>query len=169
MKLSFTAIIKIRGINPYIDVTSEQAALLQPNWRKPMPVLIQIKGSPDKSWRINMMPAGNGSFYLYLHEKIRKASGTGVGDPVIISLEFDTEYKNGPQHPAPKWFTDALENNVQAKKNWKNLPPSRQKEILRHFASLKSDEAKNRNLEKAIYVLSGHPGRFMARSWENGS
>ncbi|WP_416305931.1 hypothetical protein [Neptunicella sp. SCSIO 80796] len=46
-----------------------------------------------------------------------------------------------------------------------NLTPSLQKEILRYFAGLKSDAAKQRNCQKAISVLSGNPGRFLARDW----
>ena len=35
----------------------------------------------------------------------------------------------------------------------------------RYFAGLKSEEARKRNLEKVLHVLSGRPGRFMARDW----
>jgi hypothetical protein len=33
---------------------------------------------------------------------------------------------------------------------------------------LKSPEARARNLEKAMHVLSGNPGRVMARDWKDG-
>jgi hypothetical protein len=36
---------------------------------------------------------GNGSFYLYLHTEIRKASKTKVGDRVEVEVVFDEEYK----------------------------------------------------------------------------
>jgi len=54
-------------------------------------------------------------------------------------------------------------------KNWEALIPSRKKEILRYFAPLKSPEARERNLERALYVLSGKKGRFMARAWNQGA
>jgi uncharacterized protein YdeI (YjbR/CyaY-like superfamily) len=54
---------------------------------------------------------------------------------------------------------------AQARKNWETLIPSRKKEILRYFARLKSPEARARNLERALHVLSGKRGRFMARAW----
>ena len=69
----------------------------------------------------------------------------------------------------PKWFRDALEGNHRAQKNWDALTPSRQKEILRYLAQLKSSEARDRNLGKALKVLSGDEGRFMARAWRNGA
>lgn len=133
-----------------------------------MPVLVKINGEPKKAWPINMMPIGNGSFYLYLHGLVRKASDTQVGDKVDVDVSFDASYKSGPIHPMPKWFSQALSKNKQAKANWQKLIPSRQKEVLRYFSRLKSEEAKQRNLEKAIAVLSGKSGRFMARSWSQG-
>lgn len=160
--------IEIRGINPYVLVSAEQAAQLKSGWKKPMPVLVQVNGKPDTPWKINMMPAGDGSFYLYLHNDIRKASGTKVGDTVEIELSFDEDYQNGPQHAVPVWFAEALNENPTAKTNWEALPPSRQKEVLRYYAGLKSTDAKQRNLEKAMHVLSGNESRFMARAWKNG-
>ena len=115
-----------------------------------------------------MMPIGNGSFRLYLHEKVRKVSSTGVGDRVEVEVRFDSKYKGGPAHPMPVWFRAALSKNSVARKNWEALIPSRKKEVLRYFASLKSAEARERNLARAIRVLSGKGERFMARSWSEG-
>lgn len=167
--LRFTATIKMRGINPYVDVSERRAGQLQRNWRGPMPVLVRVNGKPAKKpWRVNMMPAGNGSFYLYLHGSVREASGTGVRDSVTVELDFDHAYRNGPLHSMPRWFSAALRDNPRAKLNWSRLAPSRRKEVLRYFAGLKSDEARLRNLARAMAVLSGAPGRFMARSWSGG-
>jgi len=166
--LRFRAVMKIDGVNPYVLISAERASKLQPNWRKPMPVLVQINGQPQEPWRINMMHIGDGSFRLYLHEKVRKASSTGVGDRVEVEVRFDGKYKGGPAHPMPVWFRAALGKNSVARKNWEALIPSRKKEILRYFASLKSAEARERNLARAIRVLSGKGERFMARSWSEG-
>jgi len=167
--LSFTAVIKIRGVNPFILVSAARANAIKPGWRKPLPVLLRINGKPAKPWRINLMPVGDGSFYLYLHGDVRKASDTVVGDRVPVEIDFDPSYRNGPQHPMPAWFRQALAGNPQAMKNWKALIPSRKKEILRYLSRLSSSEARARNLAKALHVLSGETGRFMARAWKNGS
>ena len=167
--LNFTAAIKIRGINPFILVSAARAKTIKPGWRKPMPVLVRINDKPARPWRINMMPAGDGSFYLYLHGDVRKVSSTGVGDRARVEIDFDPSYRNGPQHPMPAWFRQALAGNPQARKNWRALIRSRKKEILRYFSRLNSPEACARNLAKALHVLSGKAGRFMARAWRNGS
>jgi len=164
-RLAFRGRIEIRGINPYVLVSAEQAAQLKPDWRKPMPVRVQIDGKPDEPWRINMMPAGDGSFFLYLHGEVRKASATGVGDVVDVSVAFDADYRGGPADPMPPIFAEALTRNPAAQDGWNRLPPSRRKEIVRYLARLKSPEARERNVEQAVHVLAGGIARFMGRSW----
>jgi hypothetical protein len=146
----------------------EQATTFKAGWRKPLPVLVQINGKPAPPWRINLMPMGDGSFYLYLRGDVRKASGTKAGDEVTVDICFDSEYQNGPMHPMPEWFRTPLEKNPKAKEARDALTPSRKKEILRYFSWLESEEAKERNVGRALHVLSGHEGRFMGRSWKHG-
>jgi hypothetical protein len=163
--LRFKSLIEIRDGNPYVLVSAARAKRIKAGWRKPLPVLLQINGQPETPWRINMMPTGSGEFYLYLHGDVRKTSRTKVGDTVTVEVSFDAAYKNGPMHPMPSWFRIPLAKNRPAKKAWDALIPSRQKEILRYFSWLKSAEARSRNVELALHVLSGKKGRFMARSW----
>jgi len=169
MKTVFAAVIRIRGINPYVLVSAARARTIKSGWRKPMPVLVRVNGKPDRQWRINMMPVGNGAFYLYLHGDIRRASQASVGGRVRIEINFDASYRNGPQHSMPIWFRTGLMANARAKKNWMALTPSRKKEVLRYISRLKSSAARNRNLTRALHVLEGAAGRFMARTWTDGS
>jgi len=166
--LRYRAVIKIHGVNPYVLVSAKRASELRPGWRKPMPVLVRINGQPQEPWPINMMPVGDGSFRLYLHGGVRKASNTRVGDRVTVEVCFDAKYRGGPMHPMPAWFRTALAKNPTAKQNWEALTPSRKKEILRYFDALKSPEGRERNLARALRALSGRPTRFMARSWSRG-
>lgn len=166
--LRFRGRIEIFNGNPYVLIGAARARALKPGWKKPLPVRVAINGKPKPPWRINLMPVGDGRFYLYLHGDVRKASKTGVGDVVDVDVRFDAAYKNGPLHPMPAWFRRGLRANPEAGRNWEALPPSRRKEVLRYFSWLKPEETRTRNLEKALHVLSGKPGRFMARSWKNG-
>jgi hypothetical protein len=165
-RLRFRSLIEINKINPYVLISAARAARLKPGWRRPMPVRIRVNGKPQVPWRINLMPIGDGSFYLYLHGNVRKASGTKVGDVVSVEVELDVEYRGGPQ-PMPAWFAAALDRNRRAREAWQALTPSRQKEIVRYLANLKSPEAQARNTRRAVLVLSGDKGRFMARSWNS--
>jgi Domain of unknown function (DUF1905)/Bacteriocin-protection, YdeI or OmpD-Associated len=165
LTLRFRAAIKINGVNPYVLISARRAVQLHKGWRKPLPVRVWVNGRPDKPWHINLMPTGNGSFYLYLHGQVRKASKTKVGDKVDVKLQFDDEYKNGPIHPMPHEMKEALDKNFRAKQRWDGFAPSLQKEFLRYFSRLKSPEAQARNLQRAMHVLSGKKGRFLGRAW----
>lgn len=163
--LCFRSRIEINNINPYVLVSAEQVAQLKAGWRKALPVRARVNGTPAVPWRTNMMPVGDGTFYLYLHGDMRKISGAAVGDVVSLEVDFDDAYRSGPAHPMPPWFGEALDGNPAARQAWDALIPSLQKEILRYFAQLKSPQAQARNLQSAMHVLSGGRGRFMARSW----
>jgi hypothetical protein len=166
--LSLTATIEIVGVNPYVLVSAAQVAVLKPEWRRPMPVLVKINGGPKVPWRTNMMPNGRGDFLLYLHGEMRDVSGTTVTDVVTIDLMFDETYQNGPQHSVPDVLQTALDGDETMASNWSKLTPSRQKEILRYFAALKTHEARDRNVERMVQVLGGEAGRFMGRDWLDG-
>lgn len=163
--LRFDSTIKLRGVNPYVLVSRTRSAKIRPGWRKPMPVLVRINGQPKQAWRINMMPVGDGSFYLYLAGVLRKASEAHVGDRVQVQVRFDDQYHGGPIHPMPTWFKAQMVSNPAARRAWKALVPSRQKEILRYLFALKSKEARDRNTARMIHILSGNKGRFLARDW----
>ncbi len=166
--LRFSAVVKIRGINPYVFVSRVRARSIQADWRRPMPVRVRIDEKPRVPWRINLMPAGDGSYYLYLHNDIRKAAKVSVGDRVHVAIAFDANYKGGPIEPLPPSFKAALQKNSKARTHWQSLPPSRQKEVVRYLARLKSGEALTRNVKQAITALSGASVRFMARNWQDG-
>jgi len=163
--MKFRAAILLNNINPYVIVTARRAARLKPGWKRPLPVLVQVNGQPNPPWPINMMPAGDGSFLLFLHGFVRKASKTQAGDRVEISVVFDADYRPGPAHEIPPAFKRKLAATPKARAAWDRLSPSRKKEVLRYLATLKSDDARTRNIEKAIRVLSGSAERFLARDW----
>lgn len=165
--LSFRARIRIIGVNPYVVLSHARAAALRPGWRRPLPVRVRINGKPKTPWQINLMPRGDGSFYLYLHGEVRKASATKVGDMVAVEIAFDAAYRGGPAQGIPAWFRKPLAADRKAAAAWKALPPSRQKEIVRYLVGLKSPEARARNLTRALAALSGKPVRFLARTWSS--
>jgi hypothetical protein len=163
MSVRITQRIKIRGINPYVLVGAEQAVALKPGWKKPMPVLVTINGQPRKPARVNLMPAGDGSFYLYLNGPVREASATAVGDRVVARVSFDAAYRGGPTHAMPPGLRRALRAQPKRRQAWDALTPSRQKEILRYLAALRSETARERNIAKVLGMLSKPLGIYLGR------
>jgi len=160
--------IHITGINPYILIASDVAHRLRPGQKKPIPVVLGIPGVSEGPWRINLMPRGDGRYILYLSEPIRRAANAAVGDTLDFTLAYDSSYANGPAHPMPPYLASALQERPIEQNNWEQLPPSRKKEVLRYLHGLKSESAQQRNLAALLHVLSGAPGRYMARDWQNG-
>jgi hypothetical protein len=165
--LRFRSRIEIIGVNPYVLVDADGVSQLKQDWRRPMPVTFKVDDGPE-TWRVNLMPVGDGTFRLYLNTDIREAADLDVGDTCVLDVQFDEEYRNGPLHPMPSWFDKELDRNPLARSGWEQLIPSRQKEILRYFARLKSPEAKQRNVRRALNVLAGERARFMGRMWNEG-
>jgi hypothetical protein len=166
--VTFVAPIEIIDINPYVLVLAHHVSTLRPGRRRPLPVLVCLNSETNSSWRTNLMPRGDGAFYLYVNGEMRDSAGVAVGDRVTVELRVDETYRGGPTHEAPANFQAALSSNSRAAANWERLPPSRRKEVLRYFAGLKSERALERNVERALRVLSGENERFMARDWIDG-
>ena len=162
-------VVELQGQNPLVRIDAAAASRVRAEWRRAVPVCVRVNGEPATPWRTNMMPAGDGTYLLYLHGEMRQASSVAVGDSVTLELVFDEEYRNGPLHEMPTWFAEPLAANETASTNWRRLAPSRQKEVLRYFAGLQSDEAKARNVERVLRVLGGAPERFMGRDWREGA
>jgi hypothetical protein len=125
--MKFTARIELRGLNPYVMVSEARAQKIRPDCKRPIPVTVQVNGQPEPPARVNMMPAGDGGFLLYLDGSIRKASGTKVGDTVDVTVAFDDRYRGGPAHAIPAEFAVRLDANPVAKARWDQLAPSLQK------------------------------------------
>jgi hypothetical protein len=167
-RVALTGPVLIIGVNPYVEVSSDHVAALRPGWRKPLPVLVRINDGPKVPWRTNLMPVGDGSFRLYLHGQMRATANVGVGDEVRVGLEVDKDYHSNPAHSMPRWFQAALDADPVITENWLRLSPSQRKEVIRYLGALKSLDARDRNLERALRVLRGEPGRFLGRDWVDG-
>jgi len=167
-RVDLTGCVLIVGVNPYVEVSAQQVTKLRAGWRKPLPVLVRVNETPATPWRTNLVPAGDGSFRLYLHGAMRAAANTEVGDVVRVALDVDDAYHSNPANPMPPWFQTALDDDSVVNENWLKLAPSQRKEVVRYLGVLKSEDARERNLQRALSVLRGEPGRFLGRDWLNG-
>lgn len=169
---NFSDKIKIIIGNPYVSPPNKVLDGIFKQSGKitsPIPVQGKIDGTAFKQTLVRYQ----GEWRLYVNIIMAKAAGIKfsksiseiVGTNVKIQLEFDP---SPPVYPMVDFFQKELDKNPTAQANWEKLAPSRQKEILRYFSWLKSDEAKERNLKKAISALTNNTERFMARTWKNG-
>lgn len=156
--MKFSAKINKIGINPYvflpINVLKEICKQANKN-RSPIPVTIQIEG---KNFIQNLIRY-KGKWRLYLNMPMRKVAGKDVGETITIDIKFDASERIISMHPK---LEAALNENKDAKNIYNSLPVSRQKEILKYINFLKTDEAVDKNVKRAIQFLSGKE-RFIGR------
>lgn len=91
---------------------------------------------------------------------MRKIACKDVGEFIDINIEYDEEKRTTPMH---KKFELALNKHKNAKDCFINLPPSKQKEILRYLNNLKTEESLEKNIKRAINFLEGKES-FIGRS-----
>ncbi|SMC62638.1 YdeI/OmpD-associated family protein [Pedobacter nyackensis] len=148
---SFHATIEIIGINPYVQV--------------PEIILTEIfnqagknKGHIPVTGTINSLSYQqtllrySGLWRLYINTLMLKNSPQRVGETIEVTIEFDPSDRTIKPHPK---LIEALKNNLDAKSRFDTLSPSMQKEIVRYVSSLKTEESRNRNIERAINFLLG--------------
>lgn len=155
---SFSAKIQIIGVNPYVLLPNK---VLEDIFEKAgkNKGAIQVKGTLNKKPFIQNLVKYSGKWRLYLNGPMREAAGIDVGDTAHVKIDFDPKPRIIPMHPKLKF---ALEKNKEAKAVFGKLAPSRQKEIIRYISFLKSEEAVDKNIKRAISFLIGKE-RFVGR------
>ncbi|KAA5534485.1 DUF1905 domain-containing protein [Taibaiella lutea] len=155
---TFTAVIDIIGINPFVFVPEDVLAcvFLQSGKNKgPIPV----KGTIDGHTFMQTLVRYSNAWRLYINTPMLQGSGKKTGDEVSIMLAYDDAERTVPVHPK---LMKALKENKEAKSVFDKLNPSLQKEIKRYIHNLKTEAAIDKNVAKAIRFLIGKE-RFIGR------
>ncbi len=154
----FSAQIEIIGINPFVFVPQKILLSLFKQADKSKGH-IPIRGKLNGIAYTQTLVKYSGEWRLYINTTMLKNSPKRIGEVVEISVEYDPESREIKPHDD---FKKALNKNISAKKMFESLSPSRRNEIVRYLANLKSEEALQRNIVKAINHLTGKE-RFTGR------
>lgn len=155
---NFNAQLEIIGINPYVFVPKEILAALFKQAGKdkgPIPICGSINGKPY----IQTLVKYSGAWRLYINTIMLKESPKRIGETIEVTIEFDSKDRTLQPHPD---LLKALKENKSAQIAFDQLPPSRQKEIIRYISNLKTEESVSKNIIKAIGFLVGE-NRFVGR------
>ncbi len=149
--VSFSGLIMIIGVNPYLNVPQKilTAIFKQAGKDKgPIPVTGKLNDKPF----IQTLVRYQGKWRLYLNTPMRKAAGIDVGDKATVEIAFDPKPR---VEPMPPKFKLALSKDKTAKEAYEKLIPSRKKEILRYLNSMKTEASLEKNIEKFLLHLHG--------------
>lgn len=92
----------------------------------------------------------SGNWRLYVNMKMLKHSPKRIGEIIEVEMEFDPSDRTIEPHPK---LTKALAKNKEAKDVFERLSPSKQKEIVRYIANLKTEKSIEKNVTRAINFL----------------
>lgn len=93
-----------------------------------------------------------GRFMLPVSAEVRAGAGVSAGEEIEVSVEPDTEPR---EVTVPPDFMDALNNNAQAKSAFEKLSYSNKRQHILAIEGAKTDETRQRRIEKAINTLQG--------------
>lgn len=132
------------GNNTAIEI-SEQALEQLGDSKKPL-VVVTLNGY---SYRSAVGKMGD-KYMISLSAENRKNAKVKGGDLVEISIELDTEPRIVE---LPIDFQNELDGNKTAKLNFEQLPPSKKKAMILSITEAKTDETRNRRIQKSIESL----------------
>jgi len=153
---SFTAVLEIIGINPFVFVPEEiltEIFKAAGKDKSPVPVKGTVNG---KEFRQNLMKY-LGEWRLYVNLLMLKNSPRRIGEMIEVFIEFDDSDRTISIHPK---LDAAIKGSAVATRNFENLIPSRRHELIRYINNLKTDASIERNIEKIIRHLHGETDFF---------
>lgn len=154
----FGAKIEIIGINPFVFIPGDILRELFKRAGKDkghIPINGTVNGKPYRQTLVKYA----GVWRLYINTTMLKNSPKRLGETIEIKINFDPRSR---EIKPPVSFLKALKANKKAEAVFDDLPAHRKSEIVRYLANLKTPEALERNIERAINFLSGKE-RFIGR------
>ncbi|MEZ5012682.1 MAG: YdeI/OmpD-associated family protein [Chitinophagales bacterium] len=158
MQHSFKAQLQIIGVNPFVfvpDAVLSDIFTQAGKHKGPVPVSGKVNGKPFTQTLVRY----KNEWRLYINTTMLPRSPKRIGETLEIQLQFDPMPRDVQM---PERFANALQANKKARSVFEQLPASRRKEIVRYLANLKSEEALERNIHRAIRFLLGEE-RFVGR------
>ena len=156
---TFEANIDIIGINPFVFVPPEILHQLFIAAGKDKG-FIPVNGLINNKAYTQTLVRYQDEWRLYINTIMLKNSPKRIGEKIALSNAYDPQPRTSEMPPK---FKDALLNNLEAKKVFDSLSPSRQNEIIRYLARLKNEEVLEKNINRAINFLLGKE-RFVGRA-----
>ena len=91
-----------------------------------------------------------GEFMVGVSAEVREKAGVAGGDEVDVEIELDTEPR---EVTVPPDFADALDRDADARRFFDGLSYSNKRRIVVSIQEAKTDETRQRRIEKAVRTL----------------
>lgn len=144
-KITFDTTIHLTGNNTGIIVPEEIVTRLGAG-KKP-PVNVTVNGYTYR----NSIASMGGRFLISVSADVRSKTGIKGGEAVTVTLELDTQPR---ELTLPADFERALKANKEAKTFFESLSYSNKQRYVLPIGEAKTEEPRQRRIEKAIKDLS---------------
>ena len=156
--LKFKATLNIIGINPFVFIPEPiLKELFKKAGKDKGP--IAVGGTINGKQYIQTLVKYSGDWRLYINTTMLPHSTQRIGESIEVEIDLDTKERTIKPHPQ---LLQALQKNAEARTVFNQLPSSRQKEIIRYIALLKTEDSITKNVQKTIGYLTGK-NRFVGR------
>jgi len=135
------------GILRCVSVPEDVCARLAPG--RAAPVVITVAG---RTRHTTLLPAGGGSYRLFLDGAMRKAAGADAGDAVSITLRLDRASR---EMPVPRDLARALAQVPISQREYRAATTAMRREILRYIEKAKAPATRARRIAQCVRVLAG--------------
>jgi len=109
-----------------------------------------VKISINKYTYRSTIAVMNGTFMVGINADVREKAGVKGGDKINVEIELDTEPR---EITLPPDFKKVLDKNATARKFYEGLSYSRKKNYVLPIEQAKTEETRQRRIEKAITDL----------------
>lgn len=148
---TFTASLELIGVNPFVQIPAEiLAQVFEQAGRSKGP--IRVCGTVNGRCYQQTLVRYAGQWRLYVSLTMLDHSPRRIGEVLIVAVAFNPVAR--PVLACPAWER-ALAEVSEARRVFERLPPSRQAELVRYLARLKTEASLARNLDRAIGFLLG--------------
>lgn len=144
-RISFDTVILQLGNNTGINVPDEVVEKLGAGKKPPVNVTVN-----DYTYR-NTIAVMGGKFMIGVSADVRSKTGIKGGDKVKVTLELDTKPR---EVEVPADFQQLLNGNAKAKQFFETLSYSNKQRYVLPIGQAKTEETRQRRMEKAIIDLS---------------
>ena len=156
---AFTAPLELIGVNPFVQLPDAVlAAIFDQAGRSRGP--IRVAGTINGRAYQQTLVRYAGCWRLYVNLTMLPNSPRRIGETLAVTVAINTAAPVGLACPA---LGQALAETPEARRVFDGLPPSRQLEIVRYLARLKTEASLTHNLNRAIGFLLGK-NRFVGRA-----
>lgn len=153
----FTAEVRARGPNPYVDIPRELSDVLAPNGTAGR---IRVTGTlAGAEFHATLVPTKGGSHVLFLPGGLRAATDVHVGDTVIVDVEPVDPRDARP----PADLVSALERTAGARRGFDRLAVSHQRELIRFLEDSRTSSLRAQRAEEIVAHVLGRESRSPGR------